>query len=204
MLWYEQKIFPLLNHYFSQKFTADKVELLADCSGEVLEIGFGTGLSLPCYGSQVTSLKGIEPHRGMLAHRPSPLKFPVEILQGRAEHIPLADHSFDCAVSIFTLCSVDDLTKSLKELTRILKPGGHFYFLEHMAQPPDQFTHQVQNFLQPLWGHLACGCHVNRNTLDTIMHTGFKMEFVKMIVKPMFLNPATPIIMGKATVTKPS
>ncbi len=109
-------------------------ELLADVGGEVLEIGFGTGLNLPHYPAHVRRITTVDPNPGMnrLAHRRiAEGGMSVDQRTLRGEQLPFADESFDCVVSTWTLCSIPDAGRALGEVYRVLRPGGQFVFLEH-------------------------------------------------------------------------
>ena len=114
---------------------AFRERLLAGASGDVLEIGGGTGANLPCYGPAVGSLTITEPHAPMLRRlerRAGEQRPSARILRAPAEDLPFDDHSFDVAVSTLVLCGVDDQPRALRELQRVLRPGGRLLFIEHL------------------------------------------------------------------------
>src|SRR5580704_7719832 len=120
---------------------AFREHLLAGLTGDVLEIGAGTGTNLPCYGPAITSLTLTEPQPPMLRRRerrPS-----ATVLRAPAEDLPFDDHTFDVAVSTLVLCGVDDQPRALRELRRVLRPGGTLLFLEHVrADDPKRARQQ--------------------------------------------------------------
>src|SRR5262245_50950839 len=163
---YERRVFPWLN----DKLNADpellriRAETVGAATGRTIEIGFGTGLNLSHYPRGVSALVAIEPNQGMLARsrpRIEAVAFPVEVIQAPAEALPLADRSFDTAVSVLTLCSVADPARVLAELHRVLRDDGRLIVLEHgLADAPNVARWQMR--LDWLQGRLACGCHLTR------------------------------------------
>src|SRR5262249_28289602 len=139
--------------------------LLAQASGDVLEIGFGTGLNLPHYPAQVRKVTAVDPSAGMhrLARRrvqEAGVAVDLRVLGG--ERLPLGGGTFDCAVSTFTLCSIPDVSQALAEVYRVLKPGGRFLFLEHGLSPEPR-VQKWQRRLNGLEMLLADGCHLDRD-----------------------------------------
>lgn len=146
-------------------------------SGRVLELGAGGGANLGLYDrSKVHSVVGIDPSEGLIARAESAKAasnsdfFHIE--PGFAENLPFADASFDTVLATFTLCSVQDQHKALKEAARVLKPGGRLLFLEH-GLSPDEDTRRWQRRIEPLWKHIAGGCHLTRPVTDSITEAGF-------------------------------
>lgn len=133
---YSQWIFPRLLELSmsSSAMTAYRKQLLSEVNGDVLEIGFGTGLNLPHYSDAVTSLTTVDPNEGMGAIAKtriteSPIPVTTKPLSG--ENLSMADASFDNVVCTWTLCSIPNVEKALSEAYRVLKPGGRFFFIEH-------------------------------------------------------------------------
>ncbi|NJR44609.1 MAG: class I SAM-dependent methyltransferase [Hyellaceae cyanobacterium CSU_1_1] len=139
-------------------------EILKDVSGEILEIGFGTGLNLPHYPEQVTKITTVEPNLGMqkLARsRIEQSQITVDYKVVNGESLPMRDATFDAVVCTWTLCSIPLVEQAIAEVERVLKPGGKFLFIEHgLSQDP---SIQVwQNRLTPIQKVIADGCHLNR------------------------------------------
>jgi ubiquinone/menaquinone biosynthesis C-methylase UbiE len=164
---YSRVIFPRLCDFgLDRPFVADhRRQLLEAVQGNVLEIGFGTGLNLPHYPEGVRKITTVDPNVGMnqLAQRrikQSGIEVDQRVLSG--ERLPFEDQSFDCVVSTFTLCSIKDVIQALEEVFRILTPGGQFLFLEH-GLSPDLAVQKWQRRLNWLQMRLADGCRLDRN-----------------------------------------
>ena len=167
MGFFAQVIFPrLCDLVLNKSFVArHRRELLGSAQGEVLEIGFGTGLNLPYYPKGVYKLTAVDPNPGM--HRLAQKRIKqrgIEVDQQvlSSERLPFEDSRFDCAVSTFTLCSIEDVAQALREVYRVLKPGGKFLFLEHGLSPEPR-VQKWQRRLNGLQVRLANGCHLDRD-----------------------------------------
>jgi len=174
---FSQVIFPrLCDFLLSKPFVAmHRRELLALAHGDMLEIGFGTGLNLPYYSAQVRKLTAVDPNSGMhrLAQRRvrrSKIEVDQRVLSG--ERLPFEGDRFDCAVSTFTLCSIEHVAQALSEVYRVLKSGGRFLFLEHglSTEPKVQKWQHRLNWLQM---RLANGCHLDRNSREFVTDQPF-------------------------------
>jgi ubiquinone/menaquinone biosynthesis C-methylase UbiE len=175
---------------------------LADAEGRVLEIGGGTGLNLPLYGPAVESLTVTEPEQPMLrrldrkVREQAPL---TKVLRARAEELPFADDSFDTVVSTLVLCGVDDQQQALREVRRVLRPGGQFMFMEHVRSDEPKVA-RMQDRMNGV-NRFVVRCDCNRATLDSIEAEGFtvtKLEHTELPKAPPF---ARPLIVGVATGT---
>lgn len=144
-------------------------------AGRVLEIGAGSGLNLPFYGASVTHLYALDPSPALLemarAKRPSG-GFPIEFFERSAEEIPLEARSVDTVVTTWTLCTVPDAAKALREARRVLEPGGTLLFVEH-GHAPDPQVQKWQRRLDPLWSRVAGGCHLDRRIDRLLREAGF-------------------------------
>ncbi|MEM1240289.1 MAG: class I SAM-dependent methyltransferase [Cyanobacteria bacterium P01_H01_bin.26] len=138
--------------------------LLASVEGQVLEIGFGTGLNLPYYGDKVVALTAIDPNEGMAAiaaPRIQSAAMDITLKTASAEALPMPDASFDAVVCTWTLCSIPHISRALTEVYRVLKPGGKFFFIEHgLSCEPG--VGRWQRRITPLQRRLADGCHLDR------------------------------------------
>lgn len=150
--------------------------LVADVEGVVVEIGAGTGANFRAYPAGIRWI-GIEPNPYMhddLRQEADRQQMTVDRLEtASAEALPLADASADVVVSTHVLCSVSDPDRALQEILRVLKPGGRFVFLEHIAAPDRTWTRRLQNGLSPIWRLLFDGCRVNRTTGAAIARSPF-------------------------------
>jgi ubiquinone/menaquinone biosynthesis C-methylase UbiE len=174
--------------------------LLAEAGGSVLEIGAGTGANLAHYDGRVESLVFTEPEPAMLrrlqkkAREEAPL---AKILRAPAEDLPFEDDSFDTVVSTLVLCGVDDQARALREIRRVLRPGGRFLFLEHVRSD-DPALARFQDRMNWL-NRIVVDCDCNRPTLSTIKATSFtvaELEQTEMPKAPKFVRP---LIVGTAT-----
>ena len=155
-----------------------RLDVLSEANGEVLEIGFGTGVNLPYYPSVVKKITTVDPNPGMSlrAHKrieDSPLPVDLRILT--AETLPMPDNTFDTAVSTLTLCSIPDAGRALSEVYRVLKPGGRFLFLEH-GLSPDRKIQAWQDRLTPVSKILGGGCHLNRDIRNLVAAHPFAIQ----------------------------
>lgn len=167
MGFYSIKIFPyLLDWSLSDAtFTKYRQEVLAEVAGEVLEIGFGTGLNLSYYPDEIHKIVTVDNNPGVhqLAQKrieKSHITVDHRILSG--ENLPMADNTFDSIISTWTLCSIEKVEQAVQEIYRVLKPGGKFFFIEHGLSHESSI--QIwQNRLTPVQKIIADGCHLNRN-----------------------------------------
>jgi ubiquinone/menaquinone biosynthesis C-methylase UbiE len=179
---------------------AHREELLAGASGRVLEIGAGTGANLDLYGSEVVSLTVTEPESPMLKRLQRRVKEQTPtaaVLRAPAEDLPFEDGSFDTAVSTLVLCGVSDQPRALRELHRVLRPGGRLLFIEHVRSDEPRLARK-QDRMNGL-NHFLVGCDCNRTTLDSIQAAGFEvsqLERTTLAKAPTFVRP---LIVGAAT-----
>jgi ubiquinone/menaquinone biosynthesis C-methylase UbiE len=154
-------------------------ELLSDTLGDVLEVGAGTGANLPFYPSTLSRLVLAEPDLHMRArlhrrlHQSGRL---VEISDAPASSLPFPDASFDTAVATLVLCSVPDPERALREIGRVLRPGGRFIFLEHVAADERPARLKWQRRIEPIWRRLLGNCHLTRPTGESIRAAGFRVD----------------------------
>ncbi len=179
---------------------AHRGTLLARASGDVLEIGGGTGANLSRYGQGVSTLTITEPEAPMvrrLQRRAGEQRPDANVVQAPAEALPFEDDSFDTAVSTLVLCTVGDQPRALQELRRVLRPGGRLLFMEHVRSE-DERVARWQDRLLGLNTRLCCGCHCNRRTLDGIRGAGFEVKQVHNDTIPGAPPWVRPLIVGEA------
>lgn len=159
----------------SRELQPYRERVLSHAEGRVLEIGIGSGLNLPLYGERVEQVLGLEPAPRLLAMARNQAQHsarPVTLVSGSAEAIPIEDHSVDTVVTTWTLCSIPDAGRALKEMRRVLRPGGQLLFVEH-GLAPESNIQTWQNRLTPLWKRIGGGCHLNRPIRKLIESAGF-------------------------------
>ena len=153
-------------------------KLVPLASGRVLEVGMGSGLNLSFYDARrVTKVWGLEPSPEMSKMASAAVEavaFDVEFVSAGGEQIPLDSESFDTVLMTFTLCTIPDAERALREIARVLKRGGQLLFCEHGAAP-DAGIRRWQNRIDPLWRRLAGGCHLNRDIPGLIRRGGFEI-----------------------------
>lgn len=178
MGWYADKVLPkLINIACTTKPTRKQREKIVPiASGDVLEIGFGSGLNLPFYDkSKVRKIWGLEPSAGMREHAAGMLEetdLDVELIDLPGERIPLEDDSVDTVLVTYTLCSIEEVHDALSGMRRVLKPNGRLLFCEH-GMAPDDSVRRWQNRLNGAWSSLSGGCNMNRNVPALLEQSGF-------------------------------
>jgi ubiquinone/menaquinone biosynthesis C-methylase UbiE len=180
MGFYQDQIVPLLiNWSMRQKnLAAYRARIIPAAEGLVLEIGIGSGLNLPFYSRNVARVIGLEPSPRLLAMARRAERTgngSVEFIEGSAEAIPLQDASVDTVVTTWTLCSIPDAPRALRDMRRVLRPGGRLLFVEH-GLAPDPNVIWWQDRLTPAWKRLGGGCHLNRAIGTLIEGAGFQFD----------------------------
>jgi len=155
--------------------------------GDVLEVGIGSGLNLAFYSSQVQRVYGVDPSvelQRIARRRMTAGSFAIDFLTQSAEiALPLPAASIDTAVMTWTLCSIPDPARALREVKRVLKPDGRLIFLEH-GLAPDSRVVRWQERLAPMWKRIAGGCHLNRKIDQIIAEAGFHLPELKTFYLP--------------------
>ena len=192
---YSNVIFPrFMNFLMSNKLmTKQRKIVLAEARGEILEIGFGTGLNLPHYPDHVQKITVLDPNAGMKSLAERQIKrsrIKVESLTLSGERLPMNDGSFDTIVCTWTLCSIPAVGQALREVRRVLRPGGRFLFIEHgLSDKPG--VQKWQHRLNPIERAIGDGCNLNRPIEQLIQAEGLKLMNLDR-----FDLPQTPKILG--------
>ena len=161
--------------------------------GEVVEIGFGSGLNVPHYPPSVSRVAAVEPADlgwKLAEKRLSATTVPVDRAGLDGQKLPFEDNSFDSALSTWTLCTIPDVNAALAEVMRVLKPGGSFHFVEH-GLAPDENVRRWQHRLEPVQKRVFGGCHLTRQPADLLRGAGFEITEVDVFYEdgsPKFLG----------------
>jgi len=164
--------------------------------GRVVEIGFGSGLNVPFYPDTVTDVAAIEPADlgwKLAERRLAATTVPVERSGLDGQSLPFPDDSYDTALSTWTLCTIPDPVAALREVRRVLKPGGTLHFLEH-GLAPDEKVQRWQRRLDPMQKRLFGGCHLTRPIAELLTNAGFRITDVDVFYEkgaPKFLAADT-------------
>ncbi len=175
-------------------------ETLSRAYGCTLEIGGGTGLNVRHYPGDVDELVLVEPDPAMRSRMERRLERsgrPARVVDGFAERLPLADRSVDTVVSTFMLCTVDAPDLALREIARVLRPGGQLLFIEHIRAESATLAYW-QDRLATLWGRFARGCRCNRATAELIASCGLELQQVREAAWHGMPPIVRPLIAGRA------
>ena len=195
-VWYD-----LLNAGVESRVIPYRKETAGRTWGDVLEIGGGTGANIPYFPAD-TRLTFIEPDKYMvkkLRRTASKLGRDVKIVQEAGESLPFPDESFDCVITTLVLCMVSDHDSVIREARRVLRPGGAFFFYEHVVSPR-RAGHWWQNKLNPTWKFLTTGCNLNRDLTASIRDAGFREVELRSFDLSVGLPVTIPNIVGVARV----
>ena len=179
--WYERHLLPYLLDLACSvsPMRRQRMKVIPLAEGKVLEIGIGTGLNMPFYDrSRVEFIVGVDPGLRMHRHalkRSAQAGIDVKLIGLSAERIPVEDASFDTVVCTYTLCTIPDPVKALKEMRRAMKPGGKLLFSEH-GKSPDASVLMWQTRIQPYWRQVAGGCMLNRDIPALLEEAGFEPD----------------------------
>lgn len=180
MTWWRERVLP---RCIDRMLSTREVERLrgrvcTGLSGDVLEIGFGSGRNLPHYPAQVTGVWAVEPSDlawRLARPRISAGGFPVTRAGLDGARLDLPDGRYDAVVSTFTMCTIPDLDAALREIRGVLRPGGVLHFVEH-GLSPDAKVAKWQGRFQPLHGRVAGGCHLNRPIANQVRDSGLEID----------------------------
>lgn len=152
-----------------------RARVCRDLEGEVIEIGFGSGLNVPFYPGRVTRVSAVEPADAgwrLADKRVRAAAVPVQRAGLDGQALPHPDDSFDAALSTWTLCTIPDAAAALREVRRVLRPGGSLHFVEH-GLAPDEDVRSWQRRIEPVWSRAFGGCHLTRSVVDLVTEAGF-------------------------------
>ena len=182
MGWYADEVVPrYINAALgSRRFVEMRQRVTNGLEGDIVEIGFGSGLNVPYYPSAVRSVKAIAPSAvgQKLAHdRVAAAAIPIEYVGLDGAHLPLPDASTDHVLSTWTLCTIPAVDEALAEVKRVLRPGGSLHFLEH-GRAPDEKVARTQDRLTPINRRLLDGCHLNRPIRVLLDRSGLEVTTI--------------------------
>jgi ubiquinone/menaquinone biosynthesis C-methylase UbiE len=179
--WYAERILP---HFINFACSArpnqkQRQKIVPEAAGDVLEVGFGSGLNVPFYDpSKVRKIWALEPSPGM-RKKAQPVvddsALDIEFIDLPGEQIPLDDNSVDTVLITYTLCTIPDTAAALEGMRRVLKPGGRLLYCEH-GKAPDDDVLRWQNRLNPVWSSIAGGCQMNRDIPALLKAGGFEIR----------------------------
>lgn len=181
---YDSLMAPLEN----KKFKRIRKALITKAEGQVLEIGFGTGVNFPFY-EKASRVTAIEPNPEMIKRSLSKVKrarLPINTHIGKAETLPYSKNTFDTVVGTLVFCTIPNPEQALNEIHRVLKPEGKLLLLEHVRMDHPVLS-KIQDVLTPAWKQICDGCHLNRDTLALVRETGFNLDNVESIYNGLFL-----------------
>jgi ubiquinone/menaquinone biosynthesis C-methylase UbiE len=180
MGYYEHHVLPHLVHLSMRqdRLLVYRHRVVSGAQGRVLEIGVGSGLNFPLFSNAVERVIGIDTSPELLSRarqvdRRDDLS--IELIEGSAEALPLQDTSVDTVVTTWTLCTIPDAHRALREMRRVLRPSGALLFVEH-GRSPDAPVKRWQDRLTPAWKRLSGGCHLNRSIPQLLEDSGFGIE----------------------------
>ncbi len=168
-----------------------RARLLSPLRGDILDLGAGTGANFP-YFHDLCRVVAVEPHPEMRRTAQKRAPTGVRVLDCSGELLTLPDNSVDHVVATLVFCSVDDLTRCLAEIARVLRPAGSLHFLEHIRG--QGLVARLHDLCTPIWSRLAGGCHLNRRTVSLIREAGFETCSEQTVLR--FLG--TPFVAGVA------
>jgi ubiquinone/menaquinone biosynthesis C-methylase UbiE len=183
MGFYDERILPRLTDRVMRRreLTEIRARVAADLDGEVLEVGFGSGLNVPHYPPTVTRVLAVDPAtlgRKLAANRVAASPVPVDYIGLDGQTLPLDSASIDHVLTTWTLCTIPDVERALDEIRRVLRPGGSFHFVEH-GRSPDATVARWQDRLTPLQRRVAGGCHLNRPIRDLVTGSGLTLTRIE-------------------------
>lgn len=181
-----------------------RARAVGPAAGRTLEIGAGNGYNLPHYTAAVTELVVTEPSPHMVEHlrtRLADSALPVgtsRLVQTGAEQLPFADASFDTVTAGYVHCTIQHPDRAIAEITRVLKPGGRYLFIEHVRARTGSLLARAQDVVEPLHVYVAAGCHPNRRTERMLRESDLDVEWLEHANLPRSSPSVRPVILGAA------
>ena len=179
MGFYAEQVLPrVIDVLLGKQTDPVRARVASGLSGEVLEVGFGSGRNVPHLPQSVTRLIAVDPAtvgRRLAAGRIASRGLPVEFVGLDGQSLPLAEASVDHVLVTWTLCTIPDVDRALREMLRVLRPGGSLHFVEHGRSPISKSA-RMQDRVTPVWKRAVGGCHLNRRIPELIENAGFRME----------------------------
>lgn len=184
---YVDRVLPyLIDVALGRPFEKTRARVASGLSGQVLEVGFGSGRNIPHYPTAVDRVFAIDPSAGaraIAAKRLASSSVPVEFVGLDGQDLPLPESCVDHVLITWTLCTIPDVERALREIYRVLRPGGGLHFVEH-GRSPDTRTARWQDRLTPAWGSVAGGCQLNRPILELVAASGLVLDEIETYKVP--------------------
>lgn len=201
-LWEDVLFPPILDRLLGTEEASDaRRRAVAGLSGDIVEIGFGTGMNLAHLPEAVTSVRVVEPSPGSLRRARRRIEasgVPVAHHGLDGQRLPFADDSVDHVLLTWSFCTIPDPVAAAREIRRVLCPGGTLHFVEH-ALSPDPDVARLQRRLDPLWTRFACGCHLDRDPVAVLTEAGLAPQHVEAFEVPGAARFAAWAVEGRAT-----
>lgn len=202
MGFYNDRVLPhVMDAVLGRPYEQTRARVASGLSGQVLEVGFGSGRNVSHYPSAVSRVWAVDPAaagRRIAAKRIASSAVPVDFIGLDGQDVPLPDASVDHVLITWTLCTIPDPARALREVIRVLRPGGALHFVEH-GRSPDARTARWQDRLTPAWGMIAGGCHLNRPILELVAASGLALSQVTSSTSVARSGPISTMFEGTAT-----
>ncbi|KQX46595.1 class I SAM-dependent methyltransferase [Paenibacillus sp. Root444D2] len=172
----------------TKRFIDIRSELISKAKGEALEIGCGTGINFSFYKD--VSVTAIEPNpvlRKTSYKRASEAKTSIRVIEGNAERLSFADHSFDTVVGTLVLCTIPNPVEAIREISRVCKPTGTILLFEHVRHE-NSVIGKLQDLLSPIWKRACDGCHLNRDTIHLLKQEDIEIIEIKKHLGDIFVT----------------
>jgi ubiquinone/menaquinone biosynthesis C-methylase UbiE len=178
-----------MNPLEKRKFQEIRRDIISKATGNVLEIGSGTGVNFPLYRGSA-NVTAIEPSPHMIELSKKKLTqstVPIKVVQASAEELPFEADTFDTVVATLVFCTIPNPEKAIEEIKRVCKDGGEILFFEHVKME-NKFLSTLQNWLTPAWKKVCDGCCLNRETLSLLKAHGISIDKIQKYYSDLFLS----------------